>query len=81
MHFSISHHIHQGSSYWVSDTAYISVIKLVSQIIRSISGDTPIKRLRKLEKVDYCLQKAELDVEILVRCRDNNLPPRFLNFR
>ena len=37
------------------------------------------KRLRKLEKVDYCLQKAELDLDVLFRCREN-VPPRFLNF-
>ena len=38
------------------------------------------KRLRKLEKVDYCLQKAELDLDVLFRCREN-VPPRFLNFK
>ena len=40
-----------------------------------------IKRLRKLEKIDYSLRKAELDLEFLIRCRDNNVKPRFLNFR
>ena len=39
------------------------------------------KRLRKFEKIDYRLRKAELDLEFLVRCRDNNVIPRSLNFR
>ena len=55
--------------------------KSMSQIISSRYGDTTIKRLRKLEKIDYSLRKAELDLEFLIRCRDNNVKPRFLNFR
>ena len=55
--------------------------KSMSQIISSQYGDTTIKRLRKLEKIDYSLRKAELDLEFLIRCRDNNVKPRFLNFR
>ena len=54
-------------------------LKLLPQIIRSQYGDTTRKRLRKLEKVDYCLQKAELDLDVLFRCREN-VPRRFLNF-
>ena len=44
-------------------------------------GDKIIQRLTKLEKIDYRLQKAELDLEFLVKCRDNNVIPKFLNFR
>ena len=55
--------------------------KSMSQIISGRYGDTTIKRLRKLEKIDYSLRKAELDLEFLIRCRDNNVKPRFLNFR
>ena len=58
-----------------------SLSKSMSQIIRSRYCDTIIKRLRKLEKIDYSLRKAELDLEFLIRCRDNNVKPRFLNFR
>ena len=43
-------------------------------------GDKIIKRLRKFEKTDYRLRKAELDLEFLVKCRNNNLIPKFLNF-
>ena len=32
-------------------------------------------------KNDYHLQKAEIDLEFLVRCRDNNVITRFLNIR
>ena len=53
----------------------------MSQIIRSQYGDKVIKRLRKFEKIDYRLRKAELDLEFLVKCRDNNLISKFLNFR
>ena len=53
----------------------------MSQIIRSQYGDKVIKRLRKFEKIDYRLRKAELDLEFLVKCRDNNMIPKFLNFR
>ena len=54
--------------------------KLVSQIIRSRYGGT-IKSLQKFETIDYRLRKVELDLKFLVRCRDNNVIPRFLNFR
>ena len=56
--------------------SYLSFI-----ISRSLYGDTIIKRLRKFEKIDYRLRKAELDLKVLVRCIDNNVTPRFLNFR
>ena len=36
-------------------------------------GDETIKILRKLEKVDHSLQKAELDLEFLITCRDINM--------
>ena len=54
--------------------------KSLSQIIRRY-GDKIIKRLRKFGKTDYRLRKAELDLEFLVKCRDNNLISKFLNFR
>ena len=43
-------------------------------------GDKIIKRLCRFEKTDYHLQKAELDLEFLVKCRDSNVIPKFLNF-
>ena len=55
--------------------------KSLSQIIIRLYGDKITKRLRKFEKIDYRLRKAELDLESLVKCRDNNVIPKFLNFR
>ena len=55
--------------------------KSLSQIIRRRCGDKTIKRLRKFEKIDHRLRKAEFDLEFLVKCSDNNLIPKFLNFR
>ena len=53
--------------------------KSLSQLIRRQFGDKIIKRLRKFEKIDYRLRKAELDLEFLVKCKDNNVIPKFLN--
>ena len=55
--------------------------KSLSQIIRRQYGDKIIKRLHKFQKIDYHLRKAELDLEFLVKCRDNNVIHNFLNFR
>ena len=42
--------------------------------------ESTIKRIQKFEKLDYLLRKAELDLEFLLRCRDNYVIPNFLNF-
>ena len=55
--------------------------KSLPQIIRRRYCDKIIKRLRKFEKIDYGLWKAELDLEFLVKYRDNNVIPKFLSFR
>ena len=55
--------------------------KSVSQIIRRQYGDKIIKRLQKFEKIDYCLQKDEFDLEFLIKGRDSDEIPKFLNFR
>ena len=48
--------------------------------MRSQYGDTyKNQETTKIEKMDYCLRKAELDLEFFVRCRDNNVISRFLN--
>ena len=52
--------------------------KSLSQIIRRRYGDKIIKRLRKFEKIDYRLRKAELDLEFLVKSRDSNVVPKFV---
>ena len=54
--------------------------KSLSQINGRQYGNKMIKRLRKFQKIDCHLRKAELDLEFLVKCRDNNLIPKFLSF-
>ena len=44
-------------------------------------GQNRVKKLRKLEKLDYLLQKAQSDLEVLVNCTNNSVVPKFLNFR
>ena len=55
--------------------------KLISDILRRRYGQSTLKRIRKFEKLDYRLRKAELDLEFLLRCRDSNVIPIFFNFR
>ena len=55
--------------------------KSLSHIIGRRYGDKIIKRINKFKKIDHHLQKAELDLEFLVKCRDNYVILKFLNFR
>ena len=54
--------------------------KSVAEVIRKRYGQNTVKKLRKLEKVDYRLQKAQIDLEFLVNCTNNSVVPKFLNF-
>ena len=54
--------------------------KSISDILRRRYGLGTLKGIRKFEKLDYRLRKAELDLEYLLRCRDSNAIPSFLNF-
>ena len=54
--------------------------KSVSQIIRSRFSDLIIKRLPKIEQIDYHLRRAELDLVFFSKCRASNVIPRFLKF-
>ena len=54
--------------------------KSLSQIIKRRFGKKIIKRLRKFKKIDCRLRNAELDLDFLVKCRDNNVLVKFLNF-
>ena len=55
--------------------------KSVAQIIRSRYGEKCMKSIRKFEKLDYRLRKAELDLGFLLRCKLGNIIPNFLRFR
>ena len=54
--------------------------KSISDILRRRYSQSTLKKIRKVEKLDYRLRKAELDLEFLLRCRDSNVMPNFLNF-
>ena len=54
--------------------------KLISDILRRRYGQGTLRRLRKFEKLNYRLRKAELVLEFLSLCRYNNAIPNFLYF-
>ena len=54
--------------------------KSSAEVIRSRYSKNTVKRIRKLEKLDYRLRKAELDLQSLRKCDDDNVIPNFLNF-
>ena len=54
--------------------------KSISDILRRRYRQSTLKRIRKFEKLDYRLRKAEFDLEFLLRCRDSNVIPIFLKF-
>ena len=53
----------------------------IAEVIRSRYSENTVKRIWKLEKLDYSLRKAELDLQFLCKCDDSNVIPNFLNFR
>ena len=57
------------------------ISKSIAEVIRSRYSENTVKRIRKLEKLDYRLRKTELDLQLLCKCDDNNVIPNFLNFR
>ena len=54
--------------------------KFVEEIIRKRYGQNTVKKLRKLEKLDYRFRKAQIDLEFLVNCSNNFVVPKFLIF-
>ena len=53
----------------------------IATIIQSKYGDEIIKMVRKLEKLDFKLRKAKLDIEVLCNCDNNGIIPTFLRFQ
>ena len=51
--------------------------KSVAEVIQS---RYTTKRIRKLEKFDYRLCRADLDLQFLCKCDDSIVIPNFLNF-
>ena len=54
--------------------------KSTPDILRNRYSQSIVKRIWKFEKLDYCICKAELDLEFLLWCRDSNVILNFLNF-
>ena len=55
--------------------------KSIAEVIRSRYSENTVKIIRKLEKLDYHLRKAELNLQFLCNCDDIDVIPNFLIFR
>ena len=49
--------------------------------LRSSYGNTVVKVIRKFEKIDFTARKCKLDLLFLEGCLENQVIPKFLNFR
>ena len=57
---------------------YVSDIQnMWGEVIRKRYGQNTVKKLRKLEKRDYRLWKAQIDLGFLVNCGNNFVVPNF----
>ena len=56
-------------------------VSIVNEVIKKRYERNTVKKLRKLEKLEYRLRKAQIDLEFLVSCSNNSVVPKFLNFR
>ena len=70
MHFSLL----------ILDSATFSHSKYVAEVIRKRYRQKRVKKLRKLEKLDYQLRKGQSNLEFLVSCTNNSVVTKFLNF-
>ena len=57
------------------------VDKSIACVLRSRYGNTVVKDIRKFEKIDFALRKCKLDLLFLEICLENQIIPKFLNFR
>ena len=55
--------------------------KSIADIIRDRYDENTLKKIRKLESLDFKIRKCKLDIEYLQTCINNNLRPKFLNFK
>ena len=55
--------------------------KSVTLVISKRYVQNTVKGLRKLEKLGYRLQKAQMKIEFLVNCCNISVVSKFLNFR
>ena len=57
------------------------VDKSIAYVLRSRYGNTVVKDSGKFEKIDYALRKCKLDLLFSEACLENQVIPKFLNFR
>ena len=57
------------------------VDKSIACVLRSRHGNAVVKDIRKFEKIDFTLRKCKLDLLLLETCLENQIIPKFLNFR
>ena len=52
--------------------------KSIADIVRGRYNENVLRKIRRLEKLDFKIRKCGLDIEFLQTCFDNNLIPKFL---
>ena len=55
--------------------------KSIVSVIRSRRNAEIVRQIRRFEKLDFKIRKNEADLEFLQSCQQNNLIPKFLNFK
>ena len=53
----------------------------IAEILIQRYGEAELHTYRTLERTDFKLQKSKADLDFLNTCKDNNLVPKFLNFK
>ena len=57
------------------------VNKSIACVLQSRYGNTVVKDIRKFKKPDFAIRKCKLDLLFLEACLENQVIPKFLNFR
>ena len=53
----------------------------MANVIRSRYNDEIVKQICRFEKLDFKVRKDEADLDFSQSCQQNNLIPKFLNFK
>ena len=64
----------------ILDSATFFTFESVAEVIQK-NMDRKFSKLRKSEKLDYRLQKAQIDLEFLVNFNNNSVVPKLLHSR
>lgn len=55
--------------------------KSIAQVITARYGQSTVKLIRKFEAADLKLRKCKLDIEFVTNCINNDLVPKFIQFK